>query len=967
MHLYDLWQNIIRQGKKGGGVRERLRKLKAKHSGHENTSAPREAGEEDGQDEEDLWLSPPKRLKASSGGRAWPAAVSAAVIEAEGDSRAADEDDLFAEDAFSEPPALGEGRAAGKRKAAASGARVSAPARQKKTTGDRGGTSTSAQGAQPMQGLYPDAPSASGSFSAQPNLGNAPLHGPDEPLILVDNESVLNGGRPLRLQVPASINKYLREYQREGVRFLFRNYAEGKGAILADDMGLGKTVQTIAFCAALLGKTGTAADLEGPSQAGNRRAPILIVAPSSVLANWQREFWTWGAFKVGRFEGRAKAQVLAECESGACEVMLASDAMFRGNIDDINEVAWHAVVVDEAHHLKNANSMIYQAAWSLKTKLRYGLSGTVMSNKYSELHALLSWAVPHCLGEWGKFREYYVDPLQAGQSSEATEYHIAKAEDRKHRLQGHLLRVMLRRSKKGTIADQLPNKKDNIVFCELAPMQLAAYKRFLDSEDCKQLLQSNDPCDCGSGVAWTTCCHLPEDSGGVLWRQLHCCECDNPFDPVTNPKGCKWHKPQGCRAAGGGTDENGERHGGMSCPNCLILPSLTILQKISNHLELIKADPEELKNDPFKLERQKEVAAMVLGEDLELAGGPTTNCDFLSVSNSDNCGKMLALEKLLELWKGKGNKVLIFSHSVKMLKIIKSMVERKGYSAEYLDGSTPVKDRQPKVDRFNDSPSLFLFLISTTAGGLGLNLTSANKVVIVDPSWNPAHDLQAQDRAFRIGQRRDMNVYRLVAAGTLEEMVYKRQIYKQQQSEIAVNASSERRYFAGIQGKRGAQGELWGIANLLKLTADRVDTCEIVDAHRRNELEIEEWNPDPAPAGDGVGATLEAAPAGIDVDDAGLSVLAQQLAAAETAAGAAQRSAAGAAGGGDADTEQELRQLEDANMMAIYEHDGIMGALAQWKGLSLEAMAEQLLAMDKDGRDGLRQEYAAHHLQKQVA
>jgi hypothetical protein len=122
------------------------------------------------------------------------------------------------------------------------------------------------------------------------------------------------------------------------------------------------------------------------------------------------------------------------------------------------------------------------------------------------------------------------------------------------------------------------------------------------------------------------------------------------------------------------------------------------------------------------------------------------------------------------------------------------------------------------VDDFNSNPSAFVFLISTKAGGLGLNITSANKVVIVDPNWNPAYDLQAQDRAYRLGQTRDVEVFRLISAGTIEEIVYARQIYKQQQANIGYNASIERRYFKGVQDQKDLKGEIFGLANLFAPT-----------------------------------------------------------------------------------------------------------------------------------------------------
>jgi len=135
------------------------------------------------------------------------------------------------------------------------------------------------------------------------------------------------------------------------------------------------------------------------------------------------------------------------------------------------------------------------------------------------------------------------------------------------------------------------------------------------------------------------------------------------------------------------------------------------------------------------------------------------------------------------------------------------------------------------VDKFNSDPKMFIFLISTKAGGVGLNIVSANKVylpiiihrpndsVLFDPNWNPAHDLQAQDRAFRIGQRRDVEVFRLISQGTIEEIVYARQIYKQQQANIGYDASNERRYFRGVQGSE--HGELFGLENIFSFEPDR--------------------------------------------------------------------------------------------------------------------------------------------------
>lgn len=248
-------------------------------------------------------------------------------------------------------------------------------------------------------------------------------------------------------------------------------------------------------------------------------------------------------------------------------------------------------------------------------------------------------------------------------------------------------------------------------------------------------------------------------------------------------------------------------------------------------MELIKPNP---RDDPDKQRRDAEFAAAVFGEDVDLVGGNTQNKSFLGLSNVEHCGKMRALEKLMSSWVSQSDKILLFSYSVRMLDILEKFIIRKGYGFSRLDGSTPTGLRQSLVDDFNSSPSKQVFLLSTKAGGLGLNLVSANRVVIFDPNWNPAHDLQAQDRSFRFGQKRHVIVFRLLAAGSLEELVYTRQVYKQQLSNIAVSGNMEKRYFEGVQDSKEFQGELFGICNLFRDLSDKLFTSNIIELHEKN-------------------------------------------------------------------------------------------------------------------------------------
>ncbi|MCH83785.1 DNA repair and recombination protein RAD26-like protein, partial [Trifolium medium] len=253
---------------------------------------------------------------------------------------------------------------------------------------------------------------------------------------------------------------------------------------------------------------------------------------------------------------------------------------------------------------------------------------------------------------------------------------------------------------------------------------------------------------------------------------------------------------------------------------------------ISNHLELIKPNP---RDDPEKQVKDAKFAAAVYGPDIDLVGGSMQNESFLSLSDTKHCGKMRALEKLLLSWFSNGDKVLLFSYSVRMLNILEKFIIRKGYCFSRLDGSTPTNLRQSLVDDFNSSPSKQVFLISTRAGGLGLNLVSANRVVIFDPNWNPSQDLQAQDRSFRFGQKRHVVVFRLLSAGSLEELIYSRQVYKQQLSNIAVSGKMEKRYFEGVQDCKEFKGELFGICNLFRDLSDKLFTSEIIEMHETSK------------------------------------------------------------------------------------------------------------------------------------
>ncbi|KAM0025907.1 putative DNA helicase chromatin remodeling SNF2 family [Helianthus debilis subsp. tardiflorus] len=603
--------------------------------------------------------------------------------------------------------------------------------------------------------------------------------GPYEPLLLSTS-----------VQVPASINCRLLKHQREGVKFLYNLYKSNCGGILGDDMGLGKTIQAIAFLSAVYGKD----DKTTPPP--KAKGPTLIICPSSVIQNWESEFSKWSTFHVAIYHGTNRDIIFEKIQSHGVEILITSFDTYRIHEKNLSQtINWEIVIVDEAHRLKNEKSKLYEACLAIETRNRYGLTGTIMQNKIMELFNLFDWVVPGGLGSREHFRDYYEEPLKHGQRSSAPERFVEIAQERKQHLVSVLHKYLLRRTKEETIGHLMMGKEDNVVFCAMSEVQKRVYRRMLQIPDIQCLINKDVPCSCGSPLKQVECCKrtVPD---GVIWPYLH----------KDNPDGCD------------------------SCPFCLVLPCLTKLQQISNHLELIKPNS---KDDPDKQEKDMAFASQVFGSDIDVVGGYTQNESFMGLSDVEHCGKMRALEKLMSSWILHDDKILLFSYSVRMLDILEKFLIRKGYDFSRLDGSTPTGMRQSLVDNFNSSPSKQVFLISTRAGGLGLNLVSANRVVIFDPNWNPAHDLQAQDRSFRFGQKRHVVVFRLLAAGSLEELVYSRQVYKQQLSNIAVSGKLEKRYFEGVQDCKEFQGELFGISNLFRDLSDKLFTSEIIQSYDR--------------------------------------------------------------------------------------------------------------------------------------
>ncbi|XP_049850835.1 uncharacterized protein LOC126324025 [Schistocerca gregaria] len=535
------------------------------------------------------------------------------------------------------------------------------------------------------------------------------------------------------------VNRRLLEHQREGVRFLYSLYVSKRSGILADDMGLGKTVQAVVFVAVI--KSARGAEGEG--------GPVLVVAPASTLQNWQREFARWTRLRVFAARGKERKSVLHTAKANKADVVLAAyDAL--SHVAELNAVDWSCAILDEVHRIKTRFSKLSANCARLRVERRYGLTGTVVQNNFEEL-----WTLCHALGcrdaEFGDldyFRRQYVQPIREGRVRGASDAQVSLGRIAADALCERLKRFVLRRTKLACCGD-LPPKEERVVLCKMAPLQLECYRRLVES--------------------W-------------LYRRLrrHSCEA-TARRPQRAQGDARWD-------AVGTPRQSGQWRG-------LALSAMTKLQQLSNHVSLLVGAPKRTPMERYcgVAEGAEEAESLFS----RLAFGDRRDAIMACVARGDDaelCGKLRVLSVLLERWKEERSKVLVFSGSTRMMDILSGFFRRRQLRFARIDGSTPVRDRQRLVDSFNRDASEFLFLASIKVCGVGLNLCGANVVVIFEPHFNVALDMQASDRAHRIGQDKATRVYRLVSANTIEELTYRRQLYKQQMANIATGVEEARTF-----------------------------------------------------------------------------------------------------------------------------------------------------------------------------
>ena len=473
----------------------------------------------------------------------------------------------------------------------------------------------------------------------------------------------LTGNQSIKpIQIPESFHGTLRPYQVRGVSWLAFLERWGMGACLADDMGLGKTIELIAFLLHL-------------KEQEALEAPTLLVCPTSVLGNWEREVKKFGpSLKVVVHHGdkRLKGKAFAKAVKDKQLVVTSYPLVYR-DATTLQDISWQGIVLDEAQNIKNPSAKQSKAVRELKAGFRIALTGTPIENRLSELWSILDFLNPAYLGNQQFFQRRFAMPIEKFGDRDSLQT-----------LRSLVQPFILRRLKTDKeIIQDLPDKQEMNVFCGLSAEQATLYQKLVD-------------------------------------------------DSLTEIESSEGIKRRG-----------------------LILTLLLRLKQVCNH--------------PAQYLKEKDVGS------------------------AKRSGKLLRLQEMLEEAISEGDRALIFTQFAEWGKILQPYLEKQlGWETLFLYGSTKKQQREEMVDRFQHDPDgPRILILSLKAGGTGLNLTRANHVFHVDRWWNPAVENQATDRAFRIGQTRNVQVHKFVCTGTLEERINDIIESKKQLAEQTVGAGEE--------------------------------------------------------------------------------------------------------------------------------------------------------------------------------
>jgi len=502
----------------------------------------------------------------------------------------------------------------------------------------------------------------------------------------------------------------LKEYQMIGLNWLVLMHKQSLNGILADEMGLGKTIQAIAFLAHL-------------KEVGDE-GPHLIIVPSSTMDNWQKELATWcPGLKVMNYYGsqdeRRHMRLQLVHEKVEYDVILTTYNMVISSADDrvlFRKLDFHYVIFDEAHMLKNMATSRYENLMRVQAPRKLLLTGTPLQNNLVELMSLLVFVMPEMFANKKDQLKKMFSMFPKSEDGSRSSYEQDRIKHAKRIMKPFFLRRL-----KSEVLTHLPTKTASV---EVVPM-------------------------------------------GQVQHTMY-------FDRVAR------YKKRAAEIASGKkkfTAKQNESGVGM----------LMNLRKIANHPLLVRHhfDDSQLRTIAKILKRDpshKDARESYIIEDMSVMSDYDIHktclayrcIEHFSLGNHLICdsGKFNLLDDLLPQMKDNGDRVLIFTQFVMVMDIMEQYLRIRGHRYNRLDGSTPVQERQTLIDQFNEDPDIFVFVLSTRAGGLGINLTAANTVILHDLDFNPYNDKQAEDRCHRVGQTRPVRVIRFLSEDTIEEGIH---------------------------------------------------------------------------------------------------------------------------------------------------------------------------------------------------
>nr|XP_057933194.1 lymphoid-specific helicase isoform X2 [Doryrhamphus excisus]XP_057933195.1 lymphoid-specific helicase isoform X2 [Doryrhamphus excisus]XP_057933196.1 lymphoid-specific helicase isoform X2 [Doryrhamphus excisus] len=551
---------------------------------------------------------------------------------------------------------------------------------------------------------------------------------------LLDPGRTVNG-QPVPAQQPQLFTGgVMRWYQIEGMEWLRMLWENGINGILADEMGLGKTIQCIGHIAMMLEKKVT--------------GPFLVVAPLSTLPNWINEFKRFTPqVSVLLYHGpqteRSKLLKHMRRPQGPlnmCPVVVTSFEIAMIDRKFLQRCQWKYLIVDEGHRIKNLNCRLVKELKMLPTDNKLLLTGTPLQNNLAELWSLLNFLLPEVFDDLKSFESWFdIDTLGEAESVVA-----AEREGNILSMLHQILTPFLLRRLKTDVTLEIPPKKEIVVYAPLTDKQEVFYTAVVNKTIAKVLGQhkteapvvltsSGRPKRRNQRVVNYS--EQERDTPSSLEKHLETLQKEQSWSLVPD----------------------------VQCPL-----DAQINLKMQNILMLLK----RCCNHPYLVEYPLDPATQEFKIDEQLV---------------QSSGKFLILDRLLPALKERGHKVLLFSQMTSILDILMDYCYLRGFQYSRLDGSMAYAEREENMTKFSKDPEVFLFLLSTRAGGLGINLTAADTVIIFDSDWNPQADLQAQDRCHRIGQTRPVVVYRLVTANTIDQKILERASAKRKLEQMVIH------------------------------------------------------------------------------------------------------------------------------------------------------------------------------------